>query len=282
MPQGSRIHYFGMVEDLRKLGYDPTKPDPGLFVHRTRSEAMALHVDDGLLACESDERAMQILGPRGLGEKRKLKFGRLDKSGTYLSLQFVVSSTPLERVIFIHQAQYAATVLELAGMKQANPVLTPAVPGRRYSKNDGPTAEPERARLASMGLTKDYYMTLVMSVAYLAFMTRDDMRYIQGKTAKFCANPGQEHFNALKHQLRYLKGTMDYGVEFRWQESDPEPPDGPIHLEAWSDSSYGDDPDTGRTTLGFVIRGWTHVSTTASCMHSETPWGSKVVWNNPR
>ena len=69
------------------MGYDPTAPDPGLFVHRTRSEAMALHVDDGLLACESDERAMQILGPRGLGEKRKLKFGRLDKSGTSSVLQ---------------------------------------------------------------------------------------------------------------------------------------------------------------------------------------------------
>jgi hypothetical protein len=60
MPQGSRIHYFGMVEDLRKLGYDPTAPDPGLFVHRTRSEAMVLHVDDGARAtrglCRSWDR----------------------------------------------------------------------------------------------------------------------------------------------------------------------------------------------------------------------------------
>ena len=101
----------------------------------------------------------------------------------------------------MHQAPYAATVLERAGIGQANPVLTPAVPGRRYSKYDGPTDEAERARLASMDLTKDYYMT------------RDDMRYVQGKTAKFCANPGQKHFNALKHQLRFLKGTMSYGVE---------------------------------------------------------------------
>ena len=68
-------------------------------------------------------------------------------------------------------------------------------------------------------------MTMVISLAYLVNMTRDDMRYVQGKTAKFCANPGQDHFNALKHQLRFLKGTMNYGVEFRWQESDSEPPD---------------------------------------------------------
>jgi hypothetical protein len=254
MPQGSRIHYFGMVDDLRKLGFDPTAPDPGLFVHRNRNEAMVLHVDDGLLACESDERAMQILGPQGLGKRRKLKFGRLDESGTYLSLQFKVSYTADERLIFVSQERYAATVLERAGMTQANPVLTPAVPGRRYSKYDGPKDEAERERLASKGLTKEKYMTLVMSTAYLVIQTRPDMLFIQGKLAKFCADPGQEHFNALNHMMRYLKGTLKYGVEFRWRKSDPKPTDGPIRLEAYSDSSYGDDPDTGKTTLGFLVK----------------------------
>jgi hypothetical protein len=93
-----------------------------------------------------------------------------------------------------------------------------------------------------------------MSLNYLVMISRDDMRFIQGKLAKFCNNPGLEHFKAQKHALRFLKGTLDYGVEFIWRASDPLPTDGPLVIEAWTDSSYADDYDTARTTLGDVLK----------------------------
>ena len=80
------------------------------------------------------------------------------------------------------------------------------------------------------------------------------MRVIQGKVSKYCANPGAEHFLALRHMLKFLRGTTDYGIEFKWSASDPPPVDGPLTIEAWSDSSFADDVDTGRTTLGFVVK----------------------------
>jgi hypothetical protein len=80
------------------------------------------------------------------------------------------------------------------------------------------------------------------------------MHFTQGKMAKYCLNPGQEHFNMQKHQLRFLKGTLDYGVEFIWRASDPPPVDGPLDIATWSDSSFADDIDTGRTTLGGVMK----------------------------
>ena len=44
------------------------------------------------------------------------------------------------------------------------------------------------------------------------------------------------------------------GIQFEWRASDPEPTDGPLHLAAWSDSSFSDDVDTARTTFGNVIK----------------------------
>jgi hypothetical protein len=56
------------------------------------------------------------------------------------------------------------------------------------------------------------------------------------------------------HALKFLKATLDYGIEFVWNASDPPPADGPLEIKTFTDSSYGDDTDTGRTTLGFLIK----------------------------
>jgi uncharacterized protein with NAD-binding domain and iron-sulfur cluster len=54
--------------------------------------------------------------------------------------------------------------------------------------------------------------------------------------------------------LRYIKGTLDYGVDFRFNAADPPPVDGPLTIEAYSDSSFADDVDAARTTIGYVIQ----------------------------
>ena len=59
---------------------------------------------------------------------------------------------------------------------------------------------------------------------------------------------------SIKHQLRFLKGTTDYGIEFSWRATDPEPVDGPITITCFSDSSYADDVDTGPSTLGNIVK----------------------------
>jgi hypothetical protein len=133
-----------------------------------------------------------------------------------------------------------------------NLARTPATPGRRYTQKDCPTTDGERQELAKLGAVGESYHSIVASLNFLVSITRDDMRFIQGKLSKYCKNPGAEHARALKHALRYLKGTLDYGIEFRWRSSDPEPLDGPLDLVAWTDSSFADDVDTGRSTLATV------------------------------
>jgi len=141
-------------------------------------------------------------------------------------------------------------------MTDCNSVRTPATAGRRYinTKADCPQSDEERAQLAATIMTKKMYHTVVASLNYLVTITRDDMRFIQGKVAKYTQDPGREHILALKHALRFLKGTTDYGIEFVWSAEDNQPRGAPMKIEAWTDSSFADDIDTGRTTLGMVVK----------------------------
>ena len=251
IPQGSLLHYIELKPDLQRLGFQPLPADNCLFLHDSLPMATTLYVDDGVLACPSIAHAERTLGPMGLGRTRQLTWGPLTHQ---LGIDFTVSYSATKRVVFMCQSAYTATILERAGMTNCNTVRTPATAGRRYTKDDCPSTDEERAKLSTRGLTKERYHSVQASLNFLVGTTRDDMHFINGKQAKFCADPGDEHFKSQNHQLRFLQGTRHYGIEFVWRAADHAPLDGPLNIEAWSDSSFADDMDSQRTTLGFLVK----------------------------
>ncbi|KAL6276027.1 hypothetical protein ACE6H2_019628 [Prunus campanulata] len=56
--------------------------------------------------------------------------------------------------------------------------------------------------------------------------------------------PTEIHFNLVKRILRYIQGTMSYGIHFTH---------GPWQLQAYSDSDWAGDLNTRRSTTGFVV-----------------------------
>ena len=45
--------------------------------------------------------------------------------------------------------------------------------------------------------------------------TRLDLMFVVSLISRFRACPTQQHFAAAKRVVRYLKGTIDYGVFYR-------------------------------------------------------------------
>ncbi|XP_021818795.1 uncharacterized protein LOC110760780 [Prunus avium] len=56
--------------------------------------------------------------------------------------------------------------------------------------------------------------------------------------------PLESHYLAVKRILRYLKGTMDYGLLFS---------PGSLNLKAYTDADWAGDPNDRRSTSGFVV-----------------------------
>ena len=104
------------------------------------------------------------------------------------------------------------------------------------------------------------YASCIGSLIYLT-MTRTDILFAVNKLAKFSRSPGRVHFNVLIHLLKYLRDNVYLGIKFygNFMESPMLQALQSQHISqshpffGFSDSSWNDDADTGRSTGCFII-----------------------------
>ena len=129
---------------------------------------------------------------------------------------------------------YAKRVVELAGLTDCNPALTPMEERLKPSRDS--TAEDVDAT---------QYRRLVGSLRYLVH-TRPDLAFSVGYVSRFMQRPTTEHQQAVKRIIRYVAGTLDHGLYY------PRCP-GEAHLVGYSDSDHGGDIDTSKSTSGILF-----------------------------
>jgi hypothetical protein len=91
------------------------------------------------------------------------------------------------------------------------------------------------------------YINAVGALMYLATSTCPDIAYTVSKLACFNSNPGKIHWTAVKHLFRYQRGTMDLKLAYGPDSSKPE------LFSVYSDAEFGMDPDTCRSTGGYLV-----------------------------
>jgi hypothetical protein len=92
------------------------------------------------------------------------------------------------------------------------------------------------------------YSQIIGSLMYLASFMRPDISFAMSKLSRFVSNLGDDHWHALERAMRYLKGTMNYGIHYSRN---------PKVLEGYSDSNWISDADEINATSGyaFTLRG---------------------------
>ena len=76
-------------------------------------------------------------------------------------------------------------------------------------------------------------------------MTRPDIAFAVQNLSRHLRAPTQAHASALKHLMRYIRGTLDLGIHY--------PRENYAGLEAWSDSDWAGDALTRKSTTGSAI-----------------------------
>ena len=102
--------------------------------------------------------------------------------------------------IFISQSKYIKEMLKKFGMEDCKPISTPMITGCKLSKDD-----------ESKEVDQNMYMSMIGSLLYVTTSRLDVMQAVR-LVARFQANPKEEHVLAIKRILRYLKGTIEFGI----------------------------------------------------------------------
>ncbi|XP_024190150.1 uncharacterized mitochondrial protein AtMg00810-like [Rosa chinensis] len=135
--------------------------------------------------------------------------------------------------LFLSQTKYASEILQKAGMLDCNASITPCLPNSKLLRDEG-----------APFIDIKTYRSIVGCLQYLTFTRRPDIAYNVNSVCQFMQAPTDVHFLAVKRILRYVKGTLNYGVTFRRA---------PLELKAYTDSDWAGNPNDKRSTTGLVI-----------------------------
>ncbi|KAL5794737.1 hypothetical protein ACOSP7_003331 [Xanthoceras sorbifolium] len=138
-----------------------------------------------------------------------------------------------EEGIFISQENYAKEILKKFKMDDCKPINTPVEYEIKLSKHDkGESIDPT------------FLKSLVGSLRNLT-CTRPDILHAVGLVSRYMEDPTTTHFKAAKRILRYIKGTLDFGLFYSISND--------YKLIGYSDSDWGGDVDDRKSTSGFVF-----------------------------
>ncbi|GKA30325.1 ribonuclease H-like domain-containing protein [Tanacetum coccineum] len=150
----------------------------------------------------------------------------------HYGLQLFSSSITYLVAVILSQKKYAVEILENAHMVNCNPSRTPIDAESKLGVDGDPVSDPT------------LYQSLAGSLHYLTF-TMPDISYAVQQVCLHMHDPREPHFSALKRILRYVQGTLHYGLQLFSSSI--------TYLVACSDVDWAGCPTTRRSTSGYCI-----------------------------
>jgi histone deacetylase 1/2 len=199
LKQAPRAWYARLCKRLQALGFVPSKADTSLFYY-SRGEYtiyVLVYVDDIIVASSSPKATEALL--KDLQKEFALK--DLGDLHYFLGIEVRRSNDGL----VLSQGRYAADILTRTGMDKAKSVDTPLAVSEKMRLTDGNTLGAEDAT---------HYRSVVGALQYLT-LTRPDISFSVNKVCQYLHAPTTTHWSAVKRILRYIRGTMNYGLKIR-------------------------------------------------------------------
>ncbi|XP_020684922.1 uncharacterized protein LOC110101388 [Dendrobium catenatum] len=226
LKQSPRQLFAKLTTHLQSWGFRHSDADPSLLVYNHNSHLIyfLIYVDDILVTSNNPNLIADLL----LHLQHQFQLHNLGTLSYFLGIQAVSTPTGYH----LHQTKYALDILNRAGMANCNPVLTPLHAKLSLEKT-----------FLSVFENPEFFRHLVGSLQYLT-ITRPDIAFVVNKLCQFMHCPMYQHFLALKHLLRYIKGTVDLGLPISGHSS---------VLHAYVDSDWAGDPSDRKSTTGYCL-----------------------------
>ena len=196
--QQSPRAWFGKVTNVMKsFNYNQCNQDHTLFYKPNNDNKILLvlvYVDD-IIVTGNDEKELSNLKEKFFQAFDMKYLGILSN---FLGMEVTYS----EDNICLSQQRYILNILTETGFLDCKPALTPIDPNSKLSLNEG---DPKT--------DQGEYQRLVGKLIYLA-TTRPDISYTVNVLSQVMHDPRMSHLQIAHRVLRYLKGTIGYGIKF--------------------------------------------------------------------
>ena len=240
LKQGAFLWHKRMHEVFTLLGFTRIISDPCVYVYLRDNVQIIIpvHVDDMTIASTSRPSILKLI------DQLREHFDLRHLGPTVGLLGVCVDRDRPNHKLWIHQRPYATDILSCFSMLDSKPVTTPMDPNVKLSKSQSPQTDAEKEEM------KNYpYLQATGALLYLALCTRPDIAFTVGVLCCFNSNPGLEHWKAVKHLLRYVRGTLDYKIEYSAAASTPST----NFFTMFSNADHGGNLDNGRSTTGTLL-----------------------------
>ncbi|CAA7394470.1 unnamed protein product [Spirodela intermedia] len=145
--------------------------------------------------------------------------------------------------ITLSQRAYALKILDIARMRECNPVHTLLEARIKFSQQN-----------LGSSIDSTHFHSLIGSLRYLTH-TRPDLIFSVGLLSRFMENPTSEHLSGIKWILRYVRETIDYDLVYEKGKTEAK-------LVNYSDSDFAGDEEDRKSTsrhaffLGDMLISW--------------------------
>ena len=231
LKQAARCWNETIDDFLQSRGYSKSDADDCVYVKTVGDKfiIILLYVDD-LIPVSND---IQLLD----AEKSALckQFDMVDNGEVSFILGLNVKREREINVLTISQSRYLQDILKRFRMEDCNPVATPLETGRTFRKIDD----------TDVPFDPTIYQQAIGCLTYASVCSRPDISASVGMLSQFMSCPSTDHWSGVKRILRYIKGTLNYGLKFSGNG---------ISLKGYSDADWAGDLDTRRSTSGYIFQ----------------------------
>lgn len=209
---------------LRQRGLESLENEQCIFKNKSGTLILGIYVDDAILLGRDKEEIDALL--KDLSNLYEMTVDKEPKS--FLGIE--IKRTPGK--LKLTQKTYSRNLLSKFNMDKSKPVSTP------LNKIE---EEAEATKRMSFP-----YREAIGSLLYLTTKTRPDLAQAVGFTSRYVNNPINQRVTDVKRILRYLNGTQDLGLSYSNTHGEAE-------IQAYCDADYAGDPQTRKSTTGYVI-----------------------------
>ena len=232
LKQSPRCWNIAIDDHLRKMKFIQTEGDPCLYVSRDEGETVliAVYVDDILIAGKTDKRIAEVKAAIAN------RFEAKDMGELHYFLGVKVVQDQKAGTIWLGQPAYSESILQQFNMQDAKSCKTPVDLSLKLTK----------ATEESSLVNQELYQSAVGKLLYLSTRTRPDIAFAVSTVAKFTAKPTEQHWTAVKRILRYIAGTINFGLQFTRG--------GSIDCTGFSDADWAGDITDHKSTSGYLFK----------------------------